>query len=617
MVTSLTSFPRMLRMFLLTGFTLLTSVLLSGQAVAAAVTATLEKSSIPAGEPASLSLEITNGNVTGITPPTLPDVTLTQRGHSSSTSFINGRVSSTITVIYLVESLKPGDYTIPPFSVMVDGVEMKTAPLKLKVTASSAQAPQGLQQGNTPPGANAAAPQDTSSFGFVTVEPAAKDRNYSWVGEIAPVRIKAWVPVDAQVTRVAKIQPGGSAFTLHNLSEKPEQKQEIRNGRRYTVLTYYAGLSATKAGIYVPDLTLSATAVVRDTSRRRPRDPFDDPFAGFFAPSIQKDVELKTLSGDDSAIEVRALPLDGRPADFNGAVGKFSFEHLNVPNQWQTGEPQSVSAVIGGEGNFNLLAQPEVQPAPDWKCYTGQSEFTPKDAASFSGSQSFRFTAMPRKGGPQKVQLAFSYFDPATGRYESVMSPLQNIEVRGADLTEDKPAEAAVEAPKKAAATDTLAPLHAEDTAVRNLLPLAFRPAFKFVLGSTGALLMAGLLLGWARSVRRDPARTARELAEKAEREAMHEAESFAARGDTAGFFAAARRALQVKLAAAWSRPAQAITLDDVTARVPADSPLAEFFREADRVSYSPPAEPQAENLTTWRARLREALQALNPAVPG
>jgi hypothetical protein len=624
MVTSLTSVSRALRIILLTGFALLVP-LFSGRTAAAEVTATLQDNSIKAGDETQLNLEITNGNPTALKAPQVADLVINQRGHSSSTVFENGRMTSSLTVIYSVQCMKPGEYTIPPFSVTVDGVEMKTAPLKLKVLPSSAQPPQGMPQGNSGAGPRAPDTAEAGSFGFVTVEPALKDRNYAWVGEIAPVRIKAWVPDGSQIVRVAKVQPAGSAFTLHNLSERPQQAQEIRNGKRYTVLTYYAGLSAAKAGSYVPDLSLSAVALVRDpNSRQRQRmrrdafgNVFPDPFDDFFTPTVQKDVELKTRSGDDSSIEVRALPLKGRPADFNGAVGKFAFEHIGLPDQWQTGEPQTITAIISGEGNFNLLAQPELQPAKDWKSYSGQSEFTPKDAASFTGSQSFRFTSMPRKGGPQKAHLEFSYFDPGAGRYETVKSPIQNLEVRGENLADETPAPAAAVAPKNVSDANSPAPLHGEDSSVRSLMPFAFRPSFAVVLGSSGAVAVAGLLAGWVRIVRRDPLRIAREKAIKAEQAAMHEVDSFASRGDVAGFFAAARRALQVKLATLWSRPAQAITLADVTARIPADSPVITFFREADRLTYSPSGEePRRESLTAWRTRLQDALHSLATPLP-
>ena len=53
------------------------------------------------------------------------------------------------------------------------------------------------------------------------------------------------------------------------------------------------------------------------------------------------------------------------------------------------------------------------------------------------------------------------------------------------------------------------------------------------------------------------------------------------------GYFAAARLAIQQRLGALWNQPAQAITLAEIQARIPADSPVTRFFLEADRQAYS------------------------------
>ena len=74
---------------------------------------------------------------------------------------------------------------------------------------------------------------------------------------------------------------------------------------------------------------------------------------------------------------------------------------------------------------------------------------------------------------------------------------------------------------------------------------------------------------------------------EKATREALQTASRCAAARDVAGFFAAARLAIQHRLGALWNQPAQAITLAEIHARIPGDSPVARFFREADRHEYS------------------------------
>ena len=62
------------------------------------------------------------------------------------------------------------------------------------------------------------------------------------------------------------IQPEGKAFTLHNVSGQPQQTQEMKDGKRYLVVTWFGGISATKAGKYPASLSVNATVAVRDTA---------------------------------------------------------------------------------------------------------------------------------------------------------------------------------------------------------------------------------------------------------------------------------------------------------------------------------------------------------------
>ena len=577
---------------------------------AAEVTATLDRESVPAGEGAQFTIEIKDGDARPPQMPQVPDFVFQGPHRGRQMSFFNGQASSTTTFAYLVGSQKPGEYTIPAITLQVDGRQVQTQPLKLKVTPSANQQPQGLPQNNSAAGGSV--PED-SELGFLTVELALKDRGHAWVGEIAPVRIKAWLPEGARANLRSNIQPEGSAYTLHNISPQPQQGQEVRDGKRFQTVTWYGGLSTTKAGKYAPDLTVKATVAVRDRTQRRrdPRDPFSDPFFdSVMGQFTQKDVDLKSHKGPEAAIEVRPLPKEGRPADFSGAVGKFKLDQSVLPDSWHTGEPQQLTAVVSGEGNFKLLRRPDLLPAENWKTYEGDSEFAARDVASFAGTQTFKWNAVPRKGGAQDARMSFSYFDPDTARYETVSGQPKHIAVAGADVKDEPVPVAADDAPKKAA-TDNLAPQHPSDTMVRSLTPLAFRPAFRPALYSAGGAVLLGLILGLLRSRKTDPQRKAREAAERAAHAALHEAESFAARGDVPGFFTAARRALQVRLSALWSRPAQAITLADVAMRVPGDSPVVRIFREADRIEYGRSIPSADDSLADWRTLLHDAMKFL------
>ena len=101
---------------------------------------------------------------------------------------------------------------------------------------------------------------------------------------------------------------------------------------------------------------------------------------------------------------------------------------------------------------------------------------------------------------------------------------------------------------------------------------------------------------------------------ECATRQARQTAAQCAAARDVAGFFAAARRAIQHRLGALWNQPAQAITLAEIQARLPAASPVARFFHEAYHQEYSRQTIGDIE--PHWQALLDEALASLTEPAP-
>lgn len=600
---------------------ILAFVSITAAASAAEVEALLDRDSVPAGNGAIFTLKISGSSAAQPAIPAIADFIFQPRGTSNQMQVVNSLTSVSVIHTYVVGSNTPGDYEIPAIEIIVDGAKLSTKPLKLKVLDSAAaQPPAGIAP--TPPGQPAAGEGEAETgeqrFGFLTVELADSKRSHAYVGEIAPVRIRAWLPNDARTQLRSGIQPEGKAFTLHNVSGQPQQTQEIKDGKRYTVVTWFGGISATKAGKYPASLSLDATVAVRDTSapkpqRRRMGGPFDDPFfdnvfEDMNAPMIQKDVTLKS---DDQEIEVRPLPEEGRPSGFTGAVGEFKFEGVQIPNDWKTGEPQQIAAKLGGSGNFALMKAPVITPADAWKTYPGKDEFTAGDEASFSGSKSFQFSAVPRKGDAQDVALDFSYFDPAAESYKTITSPPQKIQVSGQDLVDIEPAAtpAAKEPEKKVVG---IVAQHLALSPPASLVPLVSRPAFIPLLAVAAVLCVLGKILGWLRVRRDDPRRRALAAMELATREALAAAGECAAARDVSGWFAAARLAIQQRLGAAWNQPAQAITLAEVSARIPEDSPVTRFFLEADRQEYSRQA--TGEILPQWRSLLDDAMSSLTPS---
>ena len=237
---------------------MLAFVSITATAFAAEVEALLDRDSVPAGNGAILTLKISGGSAGQPAIPAIANFIFQPRGTSNQMQIVNGLTTVSVIYSYVVGSNTPGDYEIPAIEIAVDGNKLSTQPLKLKVLDSSAaQPPAGMAP--TPPGQQAATQGEAETgekrFGFLTVELADSKRSHAYVGEIAPVRIRAWLPNDARAQLRSGIQPEGKAFTLHNVSGQPQQTQEIRDGKRYTVVTWFGGISATKAGKYPASLS--------------------------------------------------------------------------------------------------------------------------------------------------------------------------------------------------------------------------------------------------------------------------------------------------------------------------------------------------------------------------
>ncbi len=546
--------------------------------MAAEVSAKLDAQTVYVGEAVQLSLTITGGNATAPEIPDIKNLSVQYQGQSTQISMINGVTSRSVGFTYVIGSQVAGDYQIPPIDVNVDGQIVKTQALSLKVLADGSAAA-AANNSEAEKEAN-----DPKRFGFLTVELASQNRKYAYVGELAPVIIKAWLPSDSQVSLRSGIQPESKGFTLRNGNPQPQQSQEIKDGKQYTVLTWFAGMSATKAGTLPASLSLKINCAVPDRSQPQLRPRRGSIFGQLNQAYIQKEV---TLVSEDQQIEVRALPLEGRPDGFTGAVGDYQIDAFEMPAAWKTGEPQQVRVRLKGSGNFSSVKAPTLVPDESWKTYPGEDQFTPADNASFSGSKIFQYNAVVRTAKIRETWFQFSYFDPDAGQYKTVQSTKQVIQVTGGEMPEEVVANESTPAPPDPKPPgDTMAGWHTKQSSVSSLTALIDRPAMMFWLIAAALFALLGPLGAVSRWYLQQPQRLAERALKIETKSALHHVDQCVEKNDLLSFIAAARTALQIQLAALWKKPAHSITLVELSQRLPMDSPVNQFFREADRHLY-------------------------------
>ncbi len=356
---------------------------------------------------------------------------------SSSIRMVNGTttMSITYTFTYLLQATREGTFDMPSASVTVNGKQITSNTLSVKVVKNS-NSPANQSQGTGNQGRAGGAQQGASegSSNDVYVKAFASNSN-PLQGEGIVVTYKIFTKVPIAQINISKLS-SFSGFWSQNLmkeNDKLQQTTQVIDGEQYIVADIRKiALFPLKSGRLVIDpLELACVAQVRRQTKTKSGDPFfDDFFNDSFFNSGVANVE-KNLKSNPIVISVKPLPEVGKPADFSGAVGSFTF-HSEVDNtRLKTNEAVNLKCTVSGKGNIQLIDKLNVTFPPDFESYdpkvTSDIQTT---AAGISGNQVFEYLLIPRKPGKFSIKpFTFSYFDLEKQRYVSLTSPEFSLDV--------------------------------------------------------------------------------------------------------------------------------------------------------------------------------------------
>jgi hypothetical protein len=438
-----------------------------------------------------------------------------------------------------------------------------------------------------------------------------------YVGESMPVDIQVGVREGLVATLNGLPAFSGDSFTLNNLSAKPEQAKEVIRGQPFTVLTWHSALAAVKPG--TTSFTIDTPLMVRmQTTRPAASNPFEDPalndvfndpfFQSFFGGGGTTEKEI-ALASPPTTIDVIGLPTQNRPEGFSGAVGHFKITSELSAATTPVGDPLTLRMRVSGAGNFDRVGSAMLGSADDWKTYPPTATFTAADATGYHGEKVFEQAVIAREPGTKILPgLAFSYFDPDSGRYETAQTPPVSVAVlTGAASSATANARTRDpgigKAPVGAYARPALKPDHADTgNSVASLIPRYFQPPY---LAVPSALALA-FIAAWFWLRRREQGASDGSAArQRATAQAtatwLAQMETAAAAGDIQVFFSSARSALRQTLAAQWQVTPQSIALEDIDARLgPDGKDIHQLFARADEATYSG-CKVDAADLGHWK----------------
>ena len=352
---------------------------------------------------------------------------------SSQSSFqmINGRTSQSSSIIYTYVLLSDvqGTYTIGSASVQVEGKTVRSKPVQVRVlpagAGGSAYGGGGSSSNGSASGRQSNVPVTTGQ-GITSKElfmTATASRTSVHEQEAILLTYKIYTLVDLR--QLDGKLPTLDGFQIQEipLPRTKEFSLEHYNGRNYrTVVWSQYLLFPQKSGkLTIPSITYEGVVVTRNQNI--------DPIEAFFnGQSGLLELKKKITT---PALTINVSPLPNKPADFSGAVGKFTLASSISTQEVDANEAVTLKISVKGSGNMKLIATPEVNFPKDFDTYDAKvNDNFQLTRTGLAGNKDFEYLFVPRHAGTYDIPaVKFTYFDTEARTYKTLTTEPYTIKV--------------------------------------------------------------------------------------------------------------------------------------------------------------------------------------------
>jgi len=338
--------------------------------------------------------------------PELPHCTVQSAGTGTqitSETDSNGRMvmRRVQTFQYVVVPQQAGTLRIPPIEVTADGKTLRSAPQRIVVrdVPSSPAAGAGAGDG-----------------ALLTAEITCRQKRL-FVGQrgdfTLTISIKAAELNGRPLSASDMVRCLSGTFGPFDTQSAQTGRVPRRKPDGSIDLWYFVELPASFIVDQPGEVDFSGVTVVANYPTRFTRD-----FFGGVRPLRQKRIRIRPRV---LVPVVQPLPVDGRPADFSGAVGHYSIDVIALPTNVRVGDPIDLTITITGDA-VESLAPPDLTLVPGM---TDDFRVARSDLAGRVSGNQKRFTETIRAKRADVKQIppiGFTYFDPDDQRYVTVYS---------------------------------------------------------------------------------------------------------------------------------------------------------------------------------------------------
>lgn len=405
------------------------SLFLSYQVLAQTLTVNPSNAEVGTQQSFELSYALEGAGLRDFQAPSLSDFRIVGGpNQSQSIQFVNGSVSRSVTLSYVLQPKRTGTFTIAPATATTDnGKTVRSGKATIKVIQGSRSQPQAQRPsspfGNMPPfGFPPNMPQPAPSAPQTTTTPrvwlkAIVDQSKVYQGQQVTVTYRIFTNVDVLSYNLDNAA-SFTGFWVEEITTPQNRQNTIINGESFTTvdLKKYA-LFAQRSGILTID-QIGGKAEVR----------IADPNAGFFGSFGQ--TETINLKSDTTTVQVLPLP-QPQPTDFTGGVGSFSAQIQTDKQTLAANESFKLQLRVAGEGNTKLISQPNIEFPASFEHFDPQvTENVTNAGDAIVGNKVFEYTIVPTETGNFEIPaIKFSYFDPKEQQYKSIEQPAIQLQI--------------------------------------------------------------------------------------------------------------------------------------------------------------------------------------------
>ena len=318
---------------------------------------------------------------------------------SVSQSWINGKVTFSQSYTYIIQPKRKGAFSIASASIKIGGKFIKSEPVKI-IVLDAVEIPKN--------------PNDPNYVAQQNIHLVAEiSKANPYVGEGIYVEYRLYVSENVSVydTSISEA-PKYNGFWNQDIKVNGfPVKMGKYNGENYRyIVLQKALLIPTKTGKLSID-PMRMDIVIGVPSGR----------ADFFGNAITKNIR-REFASTKKIIRPKSLPLEGKPANFAGAVGDFDFSVALSKDILKANETSQVQIKISGKGNLKLFELPTVETPAELEMYQPErKERVRVNASGISGAVTDTYTVVPLYKGKYKIpSISFSYFNPKEKKYKTI-----------------------------------------------------------------------------------------------------------------------------------------------------------------------------------------------------